>query len=199
MEAATSSPSAPMMGATAAMAELPQMELPQATSTAMRCGRPSRRQMPKLAAMASTTTPAMPNSRPGPTSARVRNEIDAPSSATATSSSCLAPKAMPARKRAPGVQAVRTAVPSQDGEHEGFEPGAAEQVSLAGLEPVGRGRDAGAKGQAGQHAERAAADADERQGAGNDLLRDEGLVRHGVLVVSMTALSAYATVRSNAG
>ncbi len=46
MEAATSSPSAPMMGATAAMAELPQMELPQATSSAMRCGRRSARPMP---------------------------------------------------------------------------------------------------------------------------------------------------------
>ena len=113
MEAATSSPSAPMVGATAALAELPQMELPQATSTAMRFGRPSSRQMPKLVGMASTTTPAMPNSRPGPTSARVRKEMDTPSSATAISSICLAPKVMPERNRVPGVQAVRTAVPAR--------------------------------------------------------------------------------------
>ena len=46
MEAATSFPSAPTTGATAAMAELPQMEFPQATSTAIRAGRPKRRQSP---------------------------------------------------------------------------------------------------------------------------------------------------------
>src|SRR3954453_15360478 len=40
MAEATSRPVAPMMGATAAMAELPQIELPQATSTAMRAGQP---------------------------------------------------------------------------------------------------------------------------------------------------------------
>lgn len=39
IEAATSSPSASMTEATAAMAELPQIELPQATSKAILCGR----------------------------------------------------------------------------------------------------------------------------------------------------------------
>ena len=38
-------PLAPMTGATAAIAELPQMELPQAMSMDMRCGRPSARAM----------------------------------------------------------------------------------------------------------------------------------------------------------
>ena len=46
MEAAMSRLSAPITGATAAMAELPQIELPQATSIAIRRGRPSRRPMP---------------------------------------------------------------------------------------------------------------------------------------------------------
>ncbi|MCY1380518.1 hypothetical protein D9M69_683470 [compost metagenome] len=45
MAAATSSPSAPMAGATAAIAELPQMALPQAISIAIRFGRPSKRAM----------------------------------------------------------------------------------------------------------------------------------------------------------
>jgi hypothetical protein len=35
-----------MTGATAAMAELPQMELPQATRTAIRFGSPKSRQSP---------------------------------------------------------------------------------------------------------------------------------------------------------
>ncbi len=43
MAAATSSPSARITGATAAMAELPQMALPQATSMAMAGARPSIR------------------------------------------------------------------------------------------------------------------------------------------------------------
>ncbi|MNE03219.1 hypothetical protein D3C80_957140 [compost metagenome] len=43
MAAATSSPSASMTGAAAAMAELPQMALPQATSRAMAGGRPKAR------------------------------------------------------------------------------------------------------------------------------------------------------------
>ena len=46
MDDATSSPSAPITGATAAIAELPQIELPHATSTAIRCGNPSDRQIP---------------------------------------------------------------------------------------------------------------------------------------------------------
>ncbi|MCY1238746.1 hypothetical protein D9M72_515020 [compost metagenome] len=43
MAAATSSPRAPIAGATAAIAELPQMALPQAINVASRFGRPSRR------------------------------------------------------------------------------------------------------------------------------------------------------------
>ena len=38
------SPGAPMIGATAAIAELPQIELPHAIRIAMCCGRPSARQ-----------------------------------------------------------------------------------------------------------------------------------------------------------
>ena len=43
IEEATSSLSAPMIGATAAIAELPQIELPHAIRTEMRCGRPRAR------------------------------------------------------------------------------------------------------------------------------------------------------------
>ena len=45
MAEATSSGSAPITGATAAMAELPQIELPAEISTAMRRGRPKARAM----------------------------------------------------------------------------------------------------------------------------------------------------------
>jgi hypothetical protein len=46
IEDATSSLSAPMTGATAAMAELPQIELPQAIRTDILCGKPTPRQIP---------------------------------------------------------------------------------------------------------------------------------------------------------
>ena len=45
MDDAISFPSAPITGATAAMAELPQIELPHATSNAIRCGSPNARQI----------------------------------------------------------------------------------------------------------------------------------------------------------
>jgi hypothetical protein len=45
IEDAISSESAPMTGATAAIAELPQMELPQAMRMDMRCGRPRKREI----------------------------------------------------------------------------------------------------------------------------------------------------------
>ena len=45
IDEAMSSPSAPITGATAAIAELPQIELPQAIRIDIRCGRPSARQM----------------------------------------------------------------------------------------------------------------------------------------------------------
>jgi len=43
IEEAMSSPSAPITGATAAIAELPQMEFPHATKMAIRCDRPNAR------------------------------------------------------------------------------------------------------------------------------------------------------------
>jgi len=46
MAEATSRAVAPMMGATAAMAELPHTALPQATSAAMRRGSPAARPTP---------------------------------------------------------------------------------------------------------------------------------------------------------
>lgn len=49
----------------------------------------------------------------GPDAAIAANVIDAPSSATATSNSCLALKAMPTCRREPGSQIVRMAVPSR--------------------------------------------------------------------------------------
>ena len=67
--------------------------------------------MPKLAAMATTTTPAMPPIIPGPMASTAWTETEAPSSITATSRRNLAEKSMPGRNIAGGVQAVRTATP----------------------------------------------------------------------------------------
>ncbi|GJD59537.1 hypothetical protein IFDJLNFL_5466 [Methylobacterium dankookense] len=111
MAAATSRLSAPMTGATAAMAELPQMALPQAISSAMRTGSPRPRQMAQLARMVSTTAATMPVRSAGPEATMAPRLTEAPSRVTATSSTCLAEKAMPALKRAPGTQAVRMAMP----------------------------------------------------------------------------------------
>ena len=108
-----SSPSAPITGATAAMAELPQIELPQATRIAMRSGKPSPRQMMKLEPSAMATTEAMPTRRIGPSASTVATLTDAPSMTTATSSRSFAENAMPGTKCFGGVHAVRRATPSR--------------------------------------------------------------------------------------
>ena len=113
IEDAISSPSAPMTGATAAIAELPQMELPQAIRIESRVGRPSMRLMPKLRPSVTTTVAAIAPSKATPDAAIAAKLMDAPSSITATSSSCLALKAMPACQRSDGFQKLRTAMPSR--------------------------------------------------------------------------------------
>ncbi len=113
IEDAISSLVAPMTGATAAIAELPQMELPQAIRIDSRVGRPSMRLMPKLSARVTMTVAAIAPSNAAPDAATAAKLIDAPSSITATSSSCLALKAMPACQRSEGFQKLRTAMPSR--------------------------------------------------------------------------------------
>ena len=108
-----SSPSAPITGATAAIALFPQIELPQAMRIAIRVLRPCKRQMPKLAAMATTTTPAMPKIIAGPIASTACTLTDAPSSMTAISSRSLADTSMPRLNKAGGAQAVRTTTPSR--------------------------------------------------------------------------------------
>ena len=61
--------------------------------------------------MATATTPAMPSSIHGPIASTVAALTLAPSRTTATSSRVLAENSMPGLQRAPGGQAVRTAVP----------------------------------------------------------------------------------------
>ena len=60
-----------------------------------------------------TTVAAMAPIRSQPDARIAAKLIDAPSSITATSSSCLALKAIPERQRSDGSQAVRTAIPSR--------------------------------------------------------------------------------------
>ena len=108
-----SSPSAPITGATAAIAELPQIELPQAIRIAMRNGKPKPRQMMKLEPSAMATTAAMPTRRIGPSAKTIATLTDAPSMTTATSSRNFALNAMPGTKRFAGVHAVRMATPSR--------------------------------------------------------------------------------------
>ena len=111
IEEATSRLSAPITGATAAIAELPQIELPHATRTASLAGSPSARPMAKLAVMASATVAAIPSSSGPPSARTVAVLMDKPSSTTATSSSVLPLKSIPLFQNLPGVQAERTAVP----------------------------------------------------------------------------------------
>ena len=108
-----SSLSAPITGATAAIAELPQIELPQATSIAIRTGRPSSRPMPKLAPSARMTMITIAPSRTMPDAAIAENVSEAPSSATATSSNCFAANAIPMSQRRSGSQIARIAIPSR--------------------------------------------------------------------------------------
>ncbi|MGY3648388.1 hypothetical protein ACVWW2_003679 [Bradyrhizobium sp. LM4.3] len=113
IEDAISSLLAPMIGATAAIAELPQMELPQAIRIESRVERPSRRLMPKETLSATTTTAAIDANSATPDAAMAAKLIEAPSSITATSSSCLALNAMPACQRGAGFQKLRSAIPSR--------------------------------------------------------------------------------------
>ena len=83
IDAAISSLLAPITGATAAIAELPQMELPQAIKIAMRSGRPIIRPMTKLTPSAIATTEPMPIRRNGPSARTVAILTDAPSMTTA--------------------------------------------------------------------------------------------------------------------
>ena len=87
MDEAISSAVAPMTGVTAAMAELPQIELPQAIKMESRNGnfsiRLRARVAPNVTKTVSTTVPI--NSKPE--SAIIPKLIEAPSSRTATSSS----------------------------------------------------------------------------------------------------------------
>ena len=102
---------APITGATAAIAELPQIALPQAIRQARCDGKPRQRAMAKEIARVTTTVPTTAKSRTGPEAMIAARLIEAPSSITATSSSCLAEKAMPDRQNGSGVQAARIPIP----------------------------------------------------------------------------------------
>ena len=110
---ATSFAEAPITGATAAIAEFPQIEFPAATSTAIRTGSPIHRPTPYENPSTATTVPAIPASNPHPAAATVCRLMLAPSSSTATSSTAFAQNPIPRPNRAPGTHAVRTAVPSK--------------------------------------------------------------------------------------
>jgi hypothetical protein len=113
IDAATSSPSAPITGATAAIAELPQIELPHATRMARRFDRPSSRPITKLSRIAPATMPRIETSKGQPAARTVVALSDAPSSTTATSSTNLALNSTPRFHLGPGIQTVRTAVPTR--------------------------------------------------------------------------------------
>ena len=111
IDAAMSSPLARIRGATVAIAELPQIELPHAIRMESLVGSPNRRLKAKLAASVTATVPAVSAISKLPDAAMAAKLIDAPNSATAASSSCLALKAMPACQRSEGIQTVRTRMP----------------------------------------------------------------------------------------
>src|SRR5260370_39799560 len=112
IDEATSSVLAPITGATAAIAELPHIELPQAIRIERRTGRPRDRLMPKLTASDRTTTGTIATSSTGPDAAIAAIDSEAPSNATATSTTSLALKAMPAGQRPPGSHGGRITGPA---------------------------------------------------------------------------------------
>jgi len=100
-----------MTGATAAIAELPQIELPHATNSAMRTGSLSSLPIQKPPTMEVATTPAMPSNSSGPIESRAVPLSEAPSRTIAISSRYLAEKAIPACHLSSSAHTLRTAVP----------------------------------------------------------------------------------------
>ena len=75
---------------------------------------------------------------------------------TATSSSCLALKAMPERQRSDGCQTVRIAIPSRIAMHQRFDIGVGEDALFDQLGAKRNGGDRAAKGDAGNEGQAAA-------------------------------------------
>ena len=127
-------------GATAAIAELPQIELPQAIRIDICVGRPSRRLMPIAGAERDDDDRRdRPNSAT-PEAAIAAKLIEAPSSITATSSSCLALKAMPDCQRGAGFQKRAHRHAEQDRDHQRLDIGMLEDAQFR---PFEQGRNAG--------------------------------------------------------
>ena len=133
IEEIMSSELAPITGATAAIAELPQIELPQAIRIDRRTGKPSARLMPKLAPSARMTIVTIAPSRTMPDAAIAPNVSEAPSSATATSSSCFAENAIPMQPAAIRLPDRADGDPEQDRDDDGFDIGVADEALFHGL------------------------------------------------------------------
>jgi hypothetical protein len=102
-----------MTGATAAMAEFPQIELPQAIRIESRTGNSSALPIIKLTPIMAKTIATIRTTKIRPDAAMVEKLNEAPSSIIATSRSCFAPSAMPACHLVLGSQKVRIAVPAR--------------------------------------------------------------------------------------
>ena len=95
------------------MAELPQMELPQATRMASLGDRPRKCPICVLAKMPTSTTMTMESSMMGPALSSEGRSMETPSRTMANSSTCLAEKSMPGSRRLSICQNVRTSMPSR--------------------------------------------------------------------------------------
>ena len=93
----------------------------------------------------------MPPITAGPICMMVLALTEAPSSITATSNSVLALKSMPGNQRVRRRPNGADRGADQDGEHQRFQPGAAEQVNFDDLQHAGRGGDREGQQQARQH------------------------------------------------
>ena len=112
MDDATSAASAPITGATAAMAEFPQIALPVATRIARRRRRPSARAINTPSTSPNATIDTIATPRAGPARSDSGRSTEIPRIATDSSSTCLPANRMPGSSRAFGRQTSRTIIPT---------------------------------------------------------------------------------------
>src|ERR1035437_5866543 len=108
---ATSSCRAPTTGARAAMAELPQMAFPHATSNACTGDNPSARPIATPVTIAAATTPTIDATRGNPALMNCWRSAPNPSRTIDTSRSNPAANTIPGLKRSGGDQNARTTAP----------------------------------------------------------------------------------------
>ncbi len=125
---------APITGATAAIAELPQIELPQAIRIDRRAGRPSNRLMPKLAPSARMTTITIAPSRARPDAAIAPNVKRSPEQRDGHFQQLFRGEGDPHEPAAVRFPNRADDDPEQNGDDDGFDIGVSDELLFSGLD-----------------------------------------------------------------